>query len=1283
MPQWTPSQRLAIDTIGCDLLVSASAGTGKTAVLVERIVRLVLDGETPVDIDRFLVVTFTRAAASEMRERIASALRERLAARPRDERLRRQALLLDRAQISTIHSFCETLLRQHFHRLGIDPEFSIADAQEAALLETEVARRLFEREFERQDPIFLSWLDSFHGANPETRARQSVLRIHRFLQSVEDPETWERAVREAYPVDETGRKGIKIPFEDYAWFAAWRESFVSELDYFARELDECRRAAHAIEPKYEGWIESVSEAVASARTQAGNGNWDGAIRSIRDFKPRSKPGIRNKSPECERLKERLDNLQEKSLKGVLQSDLAAATPAEAARTHAAVAPTVHLLLDLARRFRDEYAEVKRASATLDFADLERLSLALLRHDDVARVCRERFDHVLVDEYQDINPVQDAILRLVSRGGERGGSSGNLFAVGDVKQSIYAFRLAAPEIFLEKYERFASLSSESRGGAGSRVDLRENFRSRPGVLSGVNEVFRRLMNRESCGMDYGAGAELVAGAAYPPAKDSRDPIPVEVHLLESDASEARDEPGVVDEDPESEGAADWSAIENEALWIGRRIRAMVGDPERGIPSEFEVWDSQGADASQSPGRATRPVGYGDIAILMRSVRGRAESFVSVLSSMGIPVHAELESGFFEAAEVRDVLHLLRLIDNPLQDIPLAAVLRSPIEGWSDADLMRIRGLCPTGPFSEAFRLAGDGAETSEGVRGRAADFLRRLDRWRTRARRGELADLVASIYDETGYPACVLAMEGGAVRHANLARLHRLAGRFDRFLRQGLGRFLRFVEQLREEEHDYGEASPSAESRNAVRIMTVHKSKGLEFPVVFLADTARKFNLRDASESIVLDRHDGVGVVVTDSARSVSYPSPSLRLLRRGAVRRMLAEEMRVLYVAMTRARERLVLSASFRKIEDRLRRWIETDAGEARRVLDARNAIDWIGPILARDPDAGRVLSEAVGSAPRGRKSAPSSGAKRFALHVHRADAIARWRASAAEEKTGPVGGTRADDFVCVQEDTSDEQVAAAVDRIEWSYPHAILASHPSRISTSEAKHRLDTGSEEGERATALPGVQSPGFSLPSSLNRLDSPDAADAARERGRVTHLVLQHLDLRGELDYAGVSAQMDRMIERGLIDETGRGRVDIPRLADFFAGPLGRRVLEAGPGRVWREVPFILGLTPSELGMTDLEAYDAEERIRVQGVIDCLVEEADGLVLIDYKTDRVPAEAGVGRTIDERAAAHAPQVRLYARAVDAIFRQPLKEAHLYFLSVGESVEVRVSDAKTQESP
>ncbi|NQU41640.1 UvrD-helicase domain-containing protein [bacterium] len=673
MPDWTPEQRAALENRGANLLVSASAGTGKTTVLVERIIRLVLDPDAPVDLDRFLVVTFTEAAASEMREKIATALRKRLGDHPGDEGLRRQTLLLDHAQISTIHSFCNRVLRQHFHVVGLDPEFTILDAEETRLVQAETADILLKEEVEKagqeleegpstgRGKVLLDWLDSFRAADPIPPARDRLLRLYAFLRTLDDPTGWIHSVREAYPLDDDGQ-GIAALDETCEWFRAWRSELIGALENLAEQAGNLEVETARVQPKYSPWIAAYVELAEDCAEALEQEDWNEAARLLQNFSAPRMAAIRGKDPATEALQLRLYPLKE-LVEKTLKKDLASLRPEQAARAHADAAPSVHILLDLLESFDRLYGKAKTIRTGLDYNDLEQFCLSILRDpespaqpSDAARAYQERFEHVLVDEYQDINHVQDAIISLVSRSLDRERPS-NLFAVGDVKQSIYGFRLAAPEIFLEKYDSYRPFSAPSQPEAlndrSVRIDLTHNFRSRVEVLDTVNYFFERLMTRDSAKLDYNEDAALRPKAVFPELRSK--PVP-EFHLLDTKAETGDEE----DAPAETDESLEPTRGEGEAMMVGRLILEAVG--RNSPPGGQSVYDSALAEATRTDG--LRPARFRDVVVLMRSLSSAAETYVATFNRLGIPVFVDYGAGLLATAEIRDVLNFLRLVDNPL-------------------------------------------------------------------------------------------------------------------------------------------------------------------------------------------------------------------------------------------------------------------------------------------------------------------------------------------------------------------------------------------------------------------------------------------------------------------------------------------------------------------------------------------------------------------------------------------------------------------------------------------
>ncbi|HLS89290.1 MAG TPA: helicase-exonuclease AddAB subunit AddA, partial [Sphingobacteriaceae bacterium] len=945
-PRWTDAQEAAITVQDTDVLVAAGAGTGKTAVLVERVIRLITRPQDPVDVDRMLVVTFTEAAAGEMRERISNALTKALLDQPDSRHLRQQLSLLPKARITTLHSFCLAVARRYFHRLGLDPTFRMLDPHEGDLLQQDVLDDLLERAMVDPDkrPGFATLLERYGGQAGQGLGRL-ILTLHRQFAVQPRPEEWLDRLLQPFSgskppavLMEALKEAVGFRLEQAAWNLEQALALAQRpagpygyVDNLGREWEELARLSDLA--RSDVTLEELLDQVAGMsfhRLPPAGADVD------EDLKKRV-AGLRNKAKDI--IKDLVKQFWGRPLEEQL-ADLAG------------LAGPMAALVQLVRDFDAEYRAAKSALGALDFNDLERYCLDLLQDDgqaagdlqpsDLAQALRRQFQAVIVDEYQDINPTQEAILTLVSR---EAGPEGppNRFAVGDVKQSIYRFRLAEPGIFLHKYSTY----EREPGGLTRRIDLQHNFRSRANVLAAVNYTFRQLFTAPLGELGYDQDAWLRYGGGYP--ADAPDPA-VELHILERDpdmlaqALEGAGGAGANGQeagDPATAEILDLQADEREALLVARRIQDLM---ERG-----RVWDVKA--------KVMRPVEFRDMAILMRSPRHRANTFVDVLGRFGIPVTADLTTGYFDAVEVATMMALLKVIDNPQQDIPLAAVLHSPLVGLDVNDLVRVRLADRRGSFFDAVTAM---AQQDDPLGRRLAAFLRQLDGWRTQARRGRLADLIWSIYQDTGYLDYNGGLPAGEQRRANLLAFHQRAREFDGFARRGLFRFLRFLERLEEEQHDVGTA-PDTDAGDAVRLMSIHRSKGLEFPVVFLCDLGRQLNRSDLTQPLLIHRNLGLGPDVVDPELGIRYPSLARHALRHQLEKEMVAEEMRVLYVAMTRAREYLIMVGSARNLPEACTMWSQ---GASRHdaalpdpyLVSADRPLDWLATAIARHEEAGRPI---------------------------------------------------------------------------------------------------------------------------------------------------------------------------------------------------------------------------------------------------------------------------------------------------------------------------------------
>lgn len=1081
---WTQVQGEAITWCGGNLLMAAAAGAGKTSVLVERIIHLVTRKETPVEIDRLLVVTFTEAAAGEMRQRLAESLAALAAARPDDRNLARQLLLLQRARISTLHSFCLQVIRQYCYLLDIDPAFRVADPAEVVLLQQEVLDEVMETAYGRAvaGSAFLQLVDAYGGGRGDAGVAEIILRLYTFSQSQPSPEAW---LEESYHMFTAAGD-----LDDLPWTRVIRRGATLELEQARDNLELAYRLA--LSPggpgPYADTLEAEARAIAAVLADWEKLSWDAARTALQGIAFARLPAVRQKTVDPE-LKARVQELRKEargSVSSLLRGPLGRPA-AELQQELAGQAEPMENLAALVRDFATAYRQAKDGRGLVDFADLEHYCLKILTAPEASpgRICpsqaarqlREQFVEVLVDEYQDINAVQEAILNLVSRQPAEVESVPNLFMVGDIKQSIYRFRLAEPRLFLDKY---ATYSPEPEAIC-RRLDLPDNFRSRREVVEAVNSIFSYLFHPRVAELAYDEASRLRCAAGYPPVpvKDGESVAGVEVHLIEAGHPD-EDEPGGGAagpgedsggpdgrrEDPDlglglasgeiagpdnvgrpGPNAAELETAEKEAHVVAQVIQELVGPPDGGHGRRL-VWDKEL--------KTYRPVTYRDIVVLLRATKGQANTYLEVWQQMGLPAYAELGTGYLGAMEVETMLSLLQVIDNPRQDIPLAAVLRSPMVGLTAAELAGVRLTCPEGDFYDAVVTAAGGKIADSGdlsswaaaaaggggcsppsrpdaaatevsvsvgatrvrpradgtwpgsqegpeadgerpgqagatpgtevgwpqagvgpeLAGRLQDFLARLSHWRTACRRGSVADLIWQIYRETGYYDYVAGLSGGAQRQANLRALYDRARQFEGFARKGLFRFLRFIQRLQETEDDLGTARALGENEDVVRVMSIHRSKGLEFPVVIVAGLGRRFNFRDLYGDVLCHRDLGLGPMVTDAKLRVKYPGLAYRAVQEQLRQDQRAEEIRVLYVGLTRARERLVLVGSCRDLPRHLQRWQEAGLAPFASVFVPRpqfptaNSGAPISPGLA--PASGRP-QEGPGSGPEAASSPSGS----------------------------------------------------------------------------------------------------------------------------------------------------------------------------------------------------------------------------------------------------------------------------------------------------------------------
>ncbi|GIP35843.1 helicase-exonuclease AddAB subunit AddA [Paenibacillus sp. J2TS4] len=1262
---WTDEQWEAISRTGQNILVAAAAGSGKTAVLVERIIRRISDESESVDVDRLLVATFTKAAASEMRQRIRDALEKALFEKPDSAYLRKQLALLNRASITTLHSFCLEVIQRYFQLIRLDPGFRVANETETALLRQDVLEELFEHyyTYSEEDSEFWNVLEWFGGNRSDEALFSLVLQLYDASRSHPQPDRWLDQMCGLFDTDATEptlwldslEKDVRLDLEGILGLLTQASHLAAQpggpAPYLDNLTDEIAMTEQLIERCGESW-ESLYVAFQTAsfgRLKACRG--DGLDKALQD----QVKAVRDAA------KERFNAMRE---------ELFTRSPEQYKAELMAMHPIMSMLAELVKQFGKRFSEAKRGKGLIDFADLEHYCLQVLTDPDspteelkpseAALEYREQYVEILLDEYQDTNLVQEAIVELLSRE-----DRGNRFMVGDVKQSIYRFRLAEPGLFLDKYRSFRRDGS----GRGRRIDLARNFRSRRQVVDGVNFVFKQVMNETVGEIAYDREAELVYGAEYYERSEQGAEVrqlPVEWMLIDraGESSEAdsggwpTEEPG---ESAEIAGAGgqepgpvsiteeirEMETAQMEARAIALQIRKLLGEDGG---EQFTVYDKRE--------NGMRPVQYRDIVVLLRATHSWAPVFIEELRQQGIPGYADLNTGYFSATEVDVVLSLLKIIDNPYQDIPLAGVLRSPIVGLSADDLAIVRMTDrKAGFYGALLQFTAEQSEEHQELRHKLAHFISRLEQWRTAARQGTLADLIWSLYRDTGYYDFVGGMPGGLQRQANLRALHDRARQYEATSFRGLFRFLRFVERMQESGGDLGTARALGEQEDVVRIMSIHKSKGLEFPVVFVAGMGKGFNRQDLNSHFLIHKELGLGPYYVDMEKRISFPSLPTLAIRRRMRLEMLAEEMRVLYVALTRAREKLYLLGSVRSLAKQLDVWARTDL-EAPVLADyelaqAKCYLDWIGPALIkhRSSQPLREMGHMLHSAADWAAEDPSE----WKVSVIYPAMLAQ--EAAAAEQPSSLQEARLDAVrrllpVDLPDRSEEEEVAR---RLGWAYPFAESTQLLSNTSVSELKRMheekvLAVSDDTAARLSAISAFQAPVYRRPRFMEQRQMN-----AAERGTIHHAVMQRVRLHPGLDEAEIVEEIQRMVDLRLLTEEQRQAVDPSMIAGFFQTDVGRRLLAAD--RVKREVPFSYGLPAREVYPKASPTVEGET-ILIQGVIDCLFEDEEGLVLLDYKTDAMR-----GRPPEELAERYSIQLGLYTRAIERIWQRELSHIYLYF--------------------
>lgn len=1218
---WTEAQRKVIELRNRNILVSAAAGSGKTAVLVERIISMITDKEHPVDIDQLLIVTFTKAAASQMRDRIGRAIEERLFRQPGNSHLQKQMTLIHSAQITTIHSFCLWVIRNYFNSIDLDPGFRVADEAELILMKSDVMEELLEEKYQAGEEDFLTLTECYSTGKTDERIVAMVLNLYQFSISYPWPEEW---------LKQSG-KVFQTAGADQMEKTPWMEALVSYIQFIVAELPDRIEEAKAVCREPEGPMAYLDALLCDGdqlKALVSKGTYQEFYEAFCGFSWEKLKRVSKKDPVDQVLKERVKAIRKevKDLIDGIRKNFFYQPPDQMAEDILAAAPAINTLLSLTMEFRERLKARKEENKIVDFNDLEHLALEILvdhkedgntQPSAIAKELSEIFEEILIDEYQDSNLVQELLLSSISREW-RGGH--NRFMVGDVKQSIYKFRLARPELFMEKYHTYQIW--EEGDSENQRIDLSNNFRSRKEVLDFSNFVFGQIMQRELGGIAYDKGAALYPGAEYAPCEKK---VSTECECLFTYI--------------EQEQGQEPSKRELEGKAIAARIRQLTGD--RGI----YIFDSEEKEY--------RKCQYQDIVILLRTMAGWSEDLAEVLSAEGIPAYTDTRSGYFQTMEVRNIVSLLKIIDNPRQDIPLTAVLHCAIGDFSLEELAYIRSENQEAELWDAcIQYSTTGGR--EELREKMAGFLSRLSAYRDMAAFTEIHKLLMYVMEDTGYYHYVSVMPGGKRRKANLDMLVEKAVEFQATSYHGLFHFNRYIERLYKYEIDYGEAGASGEG-NGVCIMSIHKSKGLEFPVVFLAGMGKVFNNQDSRSSMLIHPDLGLGPDYVDCIRRTKTPTLIKKVIQNQLVLENLAEELRVLYVAFTRAKEKLILTGTIKDFYKTMEKWEEERVQKRGKLtfyklVSAKSYLDWVGPALSRPnqlPTDIRYIGAQQLMEQELVRQIEGHGEKQELLFWNREKVWdMKWR----------------------------EEFQQA---FSFAYPYQWEAGLPGKLSVTELKKLSGQAGwelkEELSEGTFLVGEED------SVLEEAPLPEFMGKEKEgrpayRGTVYHKIMECLDFSVLKKKNGWKEELNRLVEERCITREEEGFIREQDLIWFADSPLCRRMADSmEKGKLYREQKFVIGIPAGELS---IPAWNPEEEgqeqkdnlILIQGIIDAYFEEEDGLVLVDYKTDQVFHRDGESKLLRRYKA----QFDYYSMALERLTHKKVKERLLYSFALGKAVRV-----------
>ena len=1208
--EWTKEQKQAIEEKGSNILVAAAAGSGKTAVLVERIIKKVLkDG---IDIDKLLVVTFTNAAAAEMRERVLDAIYKKLDDNPNSEKLLRQITLLNKASICTIDSFCLDVVRNNFYELeNLSPNFRIADTTEIELLKQEVIEDLFERKYEEENEDFTKLIHTYTSYKDDTPLKDLILKIYNYIQSNPFPEKWLREKIEMFNIGED----LDKDFSDTVWGKVLLEEIKEDLTDAITSLESARKLLYD-NKDLEGYLKIIEHDIDMLNNLKANlNNWDNAyeINKVLEFIKWS--GKRIDSKEKEEAKNIRDSVKDnlKVLDNILVCDSKTA--------NRDIFDMYNILLKLENiilEFGEEFSKRKRDKNIVDFQDVEHFALKILIKEQdgkiedtlVAKKYQEKYEEIAIDEYQDSNLVQEYILNSVSR-------KTNIFMVGDVKQSIYKFRQAMPELFISKYKTYKN-KEDKKEEDNLKIQLFKNFRSMENILYFTNLIFQDIMSDGLGDINYNEDEYLNLGADYKESKENLNTEIDIIDLLEDEEENLKESYKENEENSEDERIED---VELEARFVANKIKEL-------IDNKFQVWDRKK--------EKYRDISYKDIVILLRSTSNIASVYEQELLNLDLPVFSDSSQEYLKSIEIETIMNLLKIIDNPMQDIPLVSVMRSYIGKFTDNDLVRIR----LSDKFDNFYICMEKAlvDVDSELKEKIKSFFDKLDMWRKEQEYLSLDELIWKIYWDTGYYNYCGLMPNGVLRQANLKMLFQKAKEYESSNFKGLYNFINFIDKIKTSSGDMGSAKLIGENDDVVRIMSIHKSKGLEFPVVFLSSTGKQFNLNDLKEDVLLHQDMGIGAKYIDYDMQIKYDTLSKRAIKDKILTETLSEEMRILYVALTRAKEKLFITGiskdikkELEKIDANIERYEKQD-NKINPILikKCKKYLEWILYVYQYEKNSCKDKID-------------------FNIYKKK-ELLTKFKKVDNEEID--VFNELEEKSKAYKNDLSDIKKI-----LEYKYKNILDTTIPTKTSVTALKDLSNKNNnvkiEEKEEQKEI------SFKEPNFLK--NGKEEKITASKKGSLIHLCLQKLDINIDYDLAKITNLLDELEMKKIITSKEKEAINVNKILEFTKSKIWEELKTAK--KIEKEKPFYINIKAK-----DIYNKETDENILVQGIIDLYyIDKDNNINLVDYKTDYI--ENGNEIELVNR---YKEQLYLYKKALEQVYKKEVKNTYIYSVYLNKEIRI-----------